>query len=146
MAVTGDFALALSASFSWTDGSGGSQTISTVGFMDVAWFEMREVFETTPVGYLQKRRTMGILDCRAGLGFMFDKSGATPTSPGMTAAPPTNPGTLVVTFASGKTKTAFGFINSLSHNASGGSSGGAQRYQYGFLGSAEGPTSTITTA
>lgn len=146
MAVTGQFVIAREASFSWTAGSGDTQTLSTVGFMDAAWSEWREENVTTPVGYLMKRRTLGILDCRCLLGSMYDKSGATPTSPGLTGAPPTNPGTLVVTFASGDTKTTTGFITRLDWHSTGGGTGPEQRFQYVFVGSAENSSSTITTA
>lgn len=146
MAVTGQFVIAREATFSWTAGSGDTQALSVVGFRDVAWAEWRDAFVTVPTSYLLKRRTMGILDARAALGSMFDKSGATPTSPGMASTPPTNPGTLLVTFASGKTKSCPGFIVHLDWNSQGGSVGPEQNYQYAFVASAENNTSTITTA
>lgn len=146
MAVTGQFVPAREASYTMTAGSGNSEVITTVGFTDAAWSEWRDVHQGVPAGYLMSRVTLGVLNCRALLGGMYDKAGATPTSPGLASTPPTNPGTLVITFANGKTKTVTGFITRLDWNVSGGSTGGLQKYQWVFVGSAEGPTSTIVTA
>jgi hypothetical protein len=147
MAVTGQFTIAREATFTWTAGSGGEDlTTFKVGFTDVAYREGRHYYKTVPVGYLMERVTPGILYCQVALGAMFDKSGSTAPVPGGSSTPPTNPGTLVVTFATGKTKTVKGFLMSLDWTSQGGSVGPEQRYQYLFVGSAEGPSDTITTA
>lgn len=146
MAVSGQFAIAKQATYTWTPASGG-EAQSTVGFRNVAWREGRHKYLTVPAGYEHERYTLGVQWCQAVLGGMFDSSGATPPSPGTTAnTSSVNPGILVVTFASGKTKTMKGFMHQLDWSAQGGSVGPEQEYQWAFVGSAESATDTITTA
>lgn len=145
MTTTGQFVIAREGTFSWAAGSGDTQVVSVVGLRDVAWAEWREEFKTTPVQYRMMRRTMGILDARVVIGSMYDKSGATPTTPGLTGNPPTNPGVITATFANGDTKSCTGFITRLDWSFAGGGVGAEQEYHYVFVASAEDSTSTITT-
>lgn len=149
--------MAAEATFTWTavataSGGGGENVAAfKVGFADVAFNEYRDMHPTVAAGYQGMRYQPGILHFEAVLGGMFDKSNSnTLPTPGGSGLPPYQPGTLVITLVADgtytRTKTMTGYLFRLRGNSSGGASGGAQRFEYGFLFSAESPTGTVTTA
>ncbi len=159
MSTTGIFTLAREATFMWTPvaanagGGGEDLTVFKVGFMGCAFSEGHHQHLTSPAGYQMERYQLGVMWFRALLSGMYDKSGATLPTPGGFALPPTQPGTLLITLtatggaggATARTKSIPGFLHTLNGTIQGGSVGGPQMYEYAFIGSASGPTDTITT-
>lgn len=158
MSTAGIFTIAREATFTWTpvasvSGGGGEDlTVFKVGFRSVAFSEGRHKVLTVPTLYLMERYMMGALWFRAALGGMYDKTGAILPLPGGAGAPPTQPGTLLLTLtatggaggATARTISVPGFLGQLDGHSTGGGVGPEQDYQYSFVGSANNATDTIT--
>lgn len=123
----------------------GPETLSVANFPEVFFVEERSAFETTPPGYLMKRRTPGILDFYGMVGQWFETSGSTPPTPGGSGVPSGSIGTLAFTLASGKTKTAKVIFTKLQMQSTSQEGSPPQRWQYAFAASAQNTTDTITT-
>lgn len=155
MTVANIFPITRTINFTYTSTGTGSAGESLAafkkGFTDMSFHEWRDMHQFVPAGWLADRYQPGIIHFAAVLGGAFDVSdSATVPTPGGTGAPAYQPGSLVITLYTDGTftrsKTVKGFLFSLKGNASGGSLGGVQNYQYGFLMSGESNTDVPVTA
>ena len=155
--TVGKFETPASASFTYSASSANPEktTLCTVGFKTFRHREGRRDHVWVAEGSLMERHEPGEIYCYGALGMMYDSTGETPCTPGgageaggqpVTNTPAGYTGSLVLTWASGKSKTFKARLVTLDWPSGETLSADAQQYQYAYVGSATNTTDTIVTA